>query len=63
MPCCRPITDGEQPLNVDLAQGVESLLAEKYDHFIPKELLVYEYGERFIDVDGAWESAKLSTVR
>jgi ATP-dependent helicase Lhr and Lhr-like helicase len=36
-----------------LANEVQSLQHEKYDQHVPRELLVLEYADRFLDVDGA----------
>ncbi|MCB9779433.1 MAG: DEAD/DEAH box helicase [Alphaproteobacteria bacterium] len=39
---------------VELARGVENKAVEKYDEFVPHELLCRDYAGRALDVVGAW---------
>ncbi len=43
-----------QPEPTAFARRVENQIEEKYDQFLPTELLAADYASRALDVDGAW---------
>ena len=48
---------------VELAAVAENKINEKYDQYLPEELLCSEFASRFLDLDGALETASVLLSR
>lgn len=49
------ILSDEKPADHELALKCHNTMCEKHDWFVPKELRALEYGQRYFDVDEAWQ--------
>ncbi|MFN7951357.1 MAG: hypothetical protein U0610_06510 [bacterium] len=50
----RALLDAGPPEAVSIARRVQNQVEEKYDQFLPADLLAVDYASRALDVDGAW---------
>lgn len=54
----KKFTLNPRPNNTQLANGIPDTLVEKFDIYLPKDIRDIGYGEKYFDVDSAWDWLK-----